>query len=290
MSQEPLAATVRHASSGRRSVEAASPPRVTMIPDNQLAHDLKGTGPLLVAVHGITENRSFWDPVCLQQHFRVLRVDLRGHGDSPRTSPFGIDESVEDIHHLIESLGEDLTGDQPPFVVGHSLGGVIATAYAARYPTRGVVNVDQSLRVGPLPAEIAIAVQGEGFADFVRTVFASLYGELDPVLVADIERRRTLDQDVFSGFGPRCLMGTLTAWQRGLDGPRVSRLVSRTCLCMERTPVVTTPTGSPTASPPPWPSRHRSARTIRTWHNPSGSSPASMSSSASMVHESSAVC
>ncbi len=61
------------------------------------------------------------------------------------------------------------------------------------------VNVDQSLRVGPLPAEIAIAVRGEGFADFVRTVFASLYGELDLALVADIERRRTLDQDVFSG-------------------------------------------------------------------------------------------
>ncbi|MDQ0578728.1 alpha/beta fold hydrolase [Streptomyces rishiriensis] len=42
---------------------------------NQLAYDLDGTGPLLVAVHGITENRSFWDPVCLQQHFRVPRVD-----------------------------------------------------------------------------------------------------------------------------------------------------------------------------------------------------------------------
>ena len=102
---------------------------------DRLAHDLDGTGPLLVAVHGVTENRGFSAPVRLQQHFHVLRVDLRGHGDSPRTSPFGIDESVEDIHRLIESLGEDLTGDQPPFIVGHSLGGVVATAYAARYPT-----------------------------------------------------------------------------------------------------------------------------------------------------------
>ncbi|MBV1941199.1 alpha/beta hydrolase [Streptomyces sp. BV286] len=188
-----------------------------MTHNNQLAHDLQGTGPLLVAVHGITENRSFWDPVRLQQHFRVLRVDLRGHGESPRTAPFGIDESVEDIHRLIESLGEDLTGDQPPFIVGHSLGGVIATAYAARYPTRGVVNVDQSLRVGPLPAEIAIAVRGEGFEDFARTVLASMYGELDPELVADIERRRTLDQDVFDGFWTPLLdwdAETLAAWSR----------------------------------------------------------------------------
>lgn len=69
----------------------------------------------------------------------------------------------------------------------------------------------------PLPAEIAIAVRGEGFADFVRTVFASLYGELDPVLVADIERRRTLDQDGFSGFWTPLLdwdADTLAAWSR----------------------------------------------------------------------------
>ncbi|MEY9895067.1 pimeloyl-ACP methyl ester carboxylesterase [Catenulispora sp. MAP5-51] len=181
--------------------------------NNLLAHDLDGTGPMLVAVHGITENRSFWNPVRLQQHFRVLRVDLRGHGDSPRTSPFGIDESVEDIHHLIESLGEG----QSPFVVGHSLGGVIATAYAARYPTRGVVNVDQSLRVGPLPAELVATVRGEGFADFVRTLFAQLYGELDPELAADIERRRAVDQEVFSGFWTPLLdwdADTLAAWSR----------------------------------------------------------------------------
>ncbi|MEC3993863.1 alpha/beta fold hydrolase [Actinacidiphila sp. DG2A-62] len=131
-----------------------------MTPGHQLAHDIKGTGPLLVAVHGITENRGFWDPVRLHQHFRVPRVDLRGHGESPRISPFGIDASVEDIHRLIESLSEDLTGDQSPPVVGHSLGGVIATAYAARYPTPGVVTIDQSLRVGPLPTRMCSAAFG----------------------------------------------------------------------------------------------------------------------------------
>jgi len=181
--------------------------------DHQLAHDLDGTGPVLVAVHGLTENRSFWSPVNLRQHFRVLSVDLRGHGDSPRVRPYGIDESVEDIHQLIESMGED----RSPFIVGHSLGGVIATAYAARYPTRGVVNVDQSLRVGPLPAEMVAAVQGEGFADFVRTLFAQLYGELAPALVADIERRRNLDQDVFRGFWTPLLSwdaDALAAWSR----------------------------------------------------------------------------
>ncbi|MEV7439092.1 alpha/beta hydrolase family protein [Streptomyces griseoviridis] len=48
----------------------------------------------------------------------------RGNG------PYAIDESAEDIHRLIETLGEE----PPPFTVGHSLGGVIATARAASHP------------------------------------------------------------------------------------------------------------------------------------------------------------
>jgi pimeloyl-ACP methyl ester carboxylesterase len=35
-------------------------------------------------------------------------------------------------------------------VVGHSIGAVIATVYAARYPACGVVNVDQWLQVEPV--------------------------------------------------------------------------------------------------------------------------------------------
>ncbi|MEW2411075.1 alpha/beta hydrolase [Streptomyces griseoviridis] len=57
----------------------------------------------------------------------------RGHTPAGRrrgNGPYAIDESVEDIHRLIETLGEE----QPPFTVGHSLGGVIATACAASHP------------------------------------------------------------------------------------------------------------------------------------------------------------
>ena len=51
----------------------------------ELAHDIHGEGPLLVLIHGITENRQTWDPLLedLATDHRVLRGDLRGHGDSP---------------------------------------------------------------------------------------------------------------------------------------------------------------------------------------------------------------
>ncbi|GAB1331847.1 alpha/beta fold hydrolase [Streptomyces griseofuscus] len=161
-----------------------------------LAHEIAGTGPLLLAIHGITENRRFWDGIGLEDHFRVLRVDLRGYGDSPRTPPYGIDRSIDDIHDLLTSIGETET----PFVLGHSLGGVIATGYAAQHPTRAVVNVDQSLRVGPLPDHMKELVRGEQFEQVITSMFDGVYGELDPELISQIKLARDLDQTVFTGY------------------------------------------------------------------------------------------
>jgi pimeloyl-ACP methyl ester carboxylesterase len=180
---------------------------------DHLAYDLTGDGPLLVAVHGITENRSYWDPVDLTDGHRVLRVDLRGYGESPHVAPFGIDRSVDDLDEVVRRVADP--DDAPPLVVGHSLGGVIATAYAARHPVAGVINIDQPLQVGPLPPEMAGAIRGPGFAEAVRGLFGSFYGELDPAVARDLEERRSYDQEVFTGYWTPLLdwdADALSAW------------------------------------------------------------------------------
>lgn len=52
---------------------------------------------------------------------------------------------------VAEVLHDQVTdaGLAQPIVVGHSVGAVVATTYAARYPVRGVVNLDQILLPGP---------------------------------------------------------------------------------------------------------------------------------------------
>ncbi|MFF5216517.1 alpha/beta fold hydrolase [Micromonospora sp. NPDC000442] len=132
-----------------------------MTPTVPLAHDVDGVGPLLVAIHGMTEDRHFWNRVPLASYFRTVRVDLRGHGGSPRVAPYDPLSMADDLHELVRALGIE----QRPLVVGHSYGGVVATAYAARFPARGVVTVDQTLDVKPLPARMAQALRGENFAD-----------------------------------------------------------------------------------------------------------------------------
>jgi pimeloyl-ACP methyl ester carboxylesterase len=160
-----------------------------------LAHDLEGDGPLLVAIHGLTEDRHFWDGVPLAGQFRTVRVDLRGHGESPRVAPYDPLTLAGDVHELVRGLGSG----QRPLIVGHSYGGLVATAYASRFPVRGVVNVDQALRVTPLPAQVAQAVRGEGFAEFMTTVFTRMYGQLDPAVAESLGARRKLRQDVVLG-------------------------------------------------------------------------------------------
>lgn len=185
-----------------------------------LAHEVDGDGRLLVALHGITENRRFWDGVPLAEHFRVVRVDLRGHGESPRTAPYDPQTLAADVHELVRALAPS----EAPLVVGHSMGGVVATAYGSRHPVRGVVDVDQALDVAPLPAEVADAVRGEGFEAFMTGLFAQVSGELDQGIAEELQGRRTLRQDVVvSGWAPLldlgpadldCWMDPLVRWPR----------------------------------------------------------------------------
>ncbi|MET8357854.1 alpha/beta hydrolase [Micromonospora sp. NPDC005171] len=161
-----------------------------------LAHDVDGTGPLLVTIHGMTEDRHFWDRVPLATHFRTVRVDLRGHGDSPRVAPYDPLTLAADVHEVVRTLGTV----QRPLVVGHSYGGMVATAYAARFPARGVVNIDQTLDVTPLPARMAQALRGEDFEAFLTSAFTKMYGQLDPAVAEDLDARRKVRQDVLLGM------------------------------------------------------------------------------------------
>ncbi|WP_249998310.1 alpha/beta fold hydrolase [Actinoplanes sp. M2I2] len=166
-----------------------------MISTVPLAYDLDGSGPLLVAVHGLTEDRHFWDRVPLAEHFRTVRVDLRGHGASPHAAPYDPLTMAGDVRAVLDSLGVEET----PLIVGHSYGGIVATAYAARFPVRGVVNVDQTLPATPLPGHVAETVRGPGHREFLTSVFAQMYGELDPAVAEDLSRRRKVDHDVLLG-------------------------------------------------------------------------------------------
>ncbi|MEM8978935.1 MAG: alpha/beta fold hydrolase [Pseudomonadota bacterium] len=101
------------------------------------------TGPVVVAIHGLTTPNFIWNaivPRFTARGIRVLRYDLYGRGFSDR--PHGPQDRaffLGQLNELLDAL--DLT--EPVGVMGYSMGGAIATAFAAEHPnrTRNVILV-----------------------------------------------------------------------------------------------------------------------------------------------------
>lgn len=107
--------------------------------------EIAGSEPQLLLVHGFTDtSRSF---SLLAPHLwgrRLIMPDLRGHGGSAAGERCSVADFAGDIAGLIHSLRLDR-----PVVVGHSLGGMVSIALAARYPelVGGLVILASTLRL-----------------------------------------------------------------------------------------------------------------------------------------------
>jgi len=89
-----------------------------------------GRGPAVVLLHGVSESAAVWAPLFPElRHFRLLAVDLPGHGLSDPTA-FRRGQVRENARRLIDDILDALGLDEVP-VVGHSLGGMFALWHAA---------------------------------------------------------------------------------------------------------------------------------------------------------------
>jgi pimeloyl-ACP methyl ester carboxylesterase len=171
----------------------------------QLAHEIVGDGPVAIIVHGITESRETWRPLInpLSRHYTVIAVDLRGHGHSAPGDVYDPITMASDVRETVLAAG--VAGVDEALVVGHSLGGIVVSAYGAMYPTRGIVNVDQPLRLsafkeGLTQLEPLLKGDAESFAMAIGLVFGSMAGTLPAAEAARVEALRFADQSVVLGI------------------------------------------------------------------------------------------
>lgn len=88
----------------------------------------EGSGPAVTLVHGVGANLQSWDEVArhLSRSFTVVRLDLRGHGQSESIEgTCSLDDLADDVRHVWDSLGI-----KKSHLAGFSLGGLIAQSLA----------------------------------------------------------------------------------------------------------------------------------------------------------------
>lgn len=122
--------------------------------ESMLAYDEWGGGEPVVLVHGNFSSRRWWELVARQKPagLRLIAPDLPGFGDSPmRDGEVSIDRYAQDLLQCADALA--LTQF---WLVGLSLGGMIAQAVACRAPkrVRGLLLVSSCGPAGlPIPEE-----------------------------------------------------------------------------------------------------------------------------------------
>jgi pimeloyl-ACP methyl ester carboxylesterase len=108
-------------------------------PPGRLVYFTAGSGPPVIFVHGVNDQAGTWVGVApaLARQYRVVVVDLPGHGDSePRVGSLTPGHLLEGLSAVVgaEARGRQVT------LAGNSLGGAVAFRYALAHPT-GVAHV-----------------------------------------------------------------------------------------------------------------------------------------------------
>jgi pimeloyl-ACP methyl ester carboxylesterase len=104
-----------------------------------------GSGPEVVWIHGLGESSTSFDPIARRSElggYTHVLPDLPGYGrsawhDAPRT-----------LEALADRLAGWLGARPPAVLIGHSMGGVLATLVAERAAVRGVIDIDGNLTRG----------------------------------------------------------------------------------------------------------------------------------------------
>ena len=102
--------------------------------DIQLHYTEQGQGQSIILLHGNGEDSSYFEHQIrpFAEKYRVIAIDTRGHGQSPRGNmPFTIKQFAEDLHDFTVSMGI-----AKAILLGFSDGGNIALTFALKYPEK----------------------------------------------------------------------------------------------------------------------------------------------------------
>jgi pimeloyl-ACP methyl ester carboxylesterase len=164
--------------------------KTTNFKNTKIAYTDQGKGTAVVLLHGFLENQSMWKafiPELVKKH-RIITIDLLGHGE---TECLGYVHTMEDqadmVHHVLHELKI-----RKAVLIGHSMGGYVALAFAELYPdnVKGIVLQNSTSRADSderkANRDRAIVAVKQNYSAFIRMSIANLFSENNREHLADI--------------------------------------------------------------------------------------------------------
>lgn len=166
--------------------------KTTIFKNTKISYTEQGKGTAVVLLHGFLENQSMWEAFLpeFSNKYRVITIDLLGHG---QTECLGYIHSMEDqadmVHHVLHELKI-----RKVILVGHSMGGYIALAFAELYPDaiKGLVLLNSTSRADSddrkANRDRAIIAVKRNYMACIQMSVANLFSEKNrKILLDDIE-------------------------------------------------------------------------------------------------------
>lgn len=101
--------------------------------DTEVFYTVEGEGKPVVFLHGFLENHTIFNNIAPDlDGVKAIKVDLPGHGKTPALPGDNtMDEMATIVHKILQAAGENSA-----YLVGHSMGGYVALAFAKKFTTQ----------------------------------------------------------------------------------------------------------------------------------------------------------
>jgi pimeloyl-ACP methyl ester carboxylesterase len=199
--------------------------KTVQVGDHRVAYSEGGRGEPVLLLHGFAASADNWNRFAarLTKAYRVIAPDLPGWGQSTRlgNESYAYPKQLERLHQFVTQMGLKRF-----HLVGHSMGGFLASAYAARYPEE-VITLGLLAPHGvtePQPSELALSVAAGDNWLVARSV-----PEFDRLLNKVFARRPYLPKSVFKLLAAHAIRGAaqsakIFAEMQTNDPPLIERL------------------------------------------------------------------
>jgi len=154
-----------------------------------LHYSVTGTGDVLVFLHGFLEEKGMWKEIIgsFEKTHCVICLDLLGHG---KTENLGYIHTMEDQAKMLKFLLDEL-GIRKCTLIGHSMGGYIALAFADLYRdcVSGLCLMNSTALADSAEKKInrdrGIAAVKHNHKTFIRIAIPSLFSEENRSVFSD---------------------------------------------------------------------------------------------------------